>query len=395
MPIPEPISDASGMTGYAAEILEHLRLDRIVGAVHHHLEALFHELLRRVERFRHVGVERMRVAEHLELDEVVPVEQLARKAQRAQRILRAVAARGVRQDRVARGRQEFEQARLVRVLADVGAPDRDGHDLGAGRFDCRARLGEVLVLAGADEQARAVRLSGDDELVFGHVSRRPLRPRSRVGRRQHHCRAVRAAWHDLAVALHGDLLPASPACARSAATSSECSSARVLPFTVIWITVKLWHEIYPVRRDGISALRRMRGCFGWRARSGVSQPPPGECPQPRFTGKAPDDYYGRPNPLVATPEHIAAGRRLYEKDASPPCQLCHGVKGDGKGSLATQFDPRPRILPARRPSTEFRTVSCSGSSAYGSPETSMPGFKRLSDEQIWQIILYLRNLARP
>ena len=126
-----------------------------------------------------------------------------------------------------------------------------------------------------------------------------------------------------------------------------------------------------------------------------SQPPPGECPQPRFTGKAPDDYYGRPNPLVATPERIAAGRRLYEKDASPPCELCHGVKGDGKGPLATQFDPRPRNFACAQTINGIPDGQLFWIVRYGSPETSMPGFKRLSDEQIWQIILYVRNLAKP
>ena len=46
----------------------------------------------------HVRVERLRIAEHLELDQRMPVEQLAREAQRAHRVLRVVAAGGVGQD---------------------------------------------------------------------------------------------------------------------------------------------------------------------------------------------------------------------------------------------------------------------------------------------------------
>ena len=62
--------------------------------------------------------------------------------------------------------ERVEQARLVRVLADVGAPDRDGDDLRARGVDRGARLREVAVLAGADEKARGVGLAGDDEGVF-------------------------------------------------------------------------------------------------------------------------------------------------------------------------------------------------------------------------------------
>ena len=124
-------------------------------------------------------------------------------------------------------------------------------------------------------------------------------------------------------------------------------------------------------------------------------PPAGECPQPRFTGKAPDDFYNRSNPLAASPEQIVAGRRLYEKEASPTCQICHGVKGDGKGPLATQFDPRPRNFACAQTVNGIPDGQLFWIVRYGSPGTSMPGFKPLSDEQIWLIILYLRNLAKP
>src|SRR5436190_10810003 len=95
----------------------------------------------------------------------MPVEQLARQAQRAHRVLGVVAAGGVRQIREIRRRQGVEQARLVLVLADVGAADRHRDDLRARGLDGGARLGEVLVLAGADQQPRGVRLAGDDERV--------------------------------------------------------------------------------------------------------------------------------------------------------------------------------------------------------------------------------------
>ena len=59
----------------------------------------------------------------------------------------------------------LEQARLVGVLADIRAADRDRHDLRAARVDGRPRLGEILVLAGAEQQARRVRLARDDQRI--------------------------------------------------------------------------------------------------------------------------------------------------------------------------------------------------------------------------------------
>src|SRR5205823_182959 len=84
---------------------------------------------------------------------------------RAHRVLRRIAAGGIGQIGELRRRQRVEQARLAAVLADVGAADRDGDDLRAGSLDRGARLGEVLVFPGADEQARAVGLASDDQCV--------------------------------------------------------------------------------------------------------------------------------------------------------------------------------------------------------------------------------------
>jgi len=137
------------------------------------------------------------------------------------------------------------------------------------------------------------------------------------------------------------------------------------------------------------------GSFAWGAPVLAQLPPPGECPQPRFTGKAPDDFYTRANPLEATPERVAAGRRLYEKEAKPACEMCHGIKGDGKGPLAIQFDPRPRNFACAQTVNGIPDGQLFWIVQNGSPGTGMPGFKRLSDEQIWTIVLYLRRLARP
>jgi len=98
-------------------------------------------------------------------DDAVRTLRLAREPQRAHRVVRRVAAGGVRQQGDLRWREEFEQARLLRVLADIGAADRDRDDLGAARLHRRPRLREILVFAGADQQPRAVRLAADHQRV--------------------------------------------------------------------------------------------------------------------------------------------------------------------------------------------------------------------------------------
>jgi hypothetical protein len=79
---------------------------------------------------------------------------------------RAVAARGVRQVGEFRGRQVFEQRRLARVLADIGAADRHRHDLGARGVDRRARLREILYLPVPTRRREWKFLPASAEILF-------------------------------------------------------------------------------------------------------------------------------------------------------------------------------------------------------------------------------------
>jgi mono/diheme cytochrome c family protein len=120
-----------------------------------------------------------------------------------------------------------------------------------------------------------------------------------------------------------------------------------------------------------------------------------ECPQPRFTGKAPAAYYGRTNPLEANAENLGAGRRLYlgrPREAS--CAACHGEAGGGNGPLASMFTPRPRNFACRQTVNGIPDGQLFWIIRYGSPGTSMPDHPALSDAQIWQVVLHLRRLAR-
>ena len=127
----------------------------------------------------------------------------------------------------------------------------------------------------------------------------------------------------------------------------------------------------------------------------IAQSTPGECPQPRFTGKAPADYYERKNPLTASSDHLGAGQnRFLGAVGSENCALCHGKKGDGKGVLANQYDPPPRNFACARTVVGVPDGQLFWIIRFGSPDTAMPPHAKLSDEQIWQLVLHLRQLAK-
>jgi mono/diheme cytochrome c family protein len=127
--------------------------------------------------------------------------------------------------------------------------------------------------------------------------------------------------------------------------------------------------------------------------AGHQNPPADECPQPRYTGKAPQELYDRANPLEVNRSNTRAGKELYEDMSDPSCVVCHGKKGDGQGQLASQFDPRPRNFACAATIDRIPDGQLHWIIKHGSPGTAMPVFDYLSDEDIWQLVLYLRSLS--
>lgn len=124
-------------------------------------------------------------------------------------------------------------------------------------------------------------------------------------------------------------------------------------------------------------------------------PSPAECPQPRFTGRAPDAYYTLVNPLPKDAD-LAAANRLFQGDGrTVACASCHGTKGDGRGEMASMFDPRPSNFACAQTVNGIPDGQLFWIIRFGSPGTSMPPHPKLADRDIWGLVLYLRHLARP
>lgn len=121
----------------------------------------------------------------------------------------------------------------------------------------------------------------------------------------------------------------------------------------------------------------------------------GICPQNRKTRSAPSRYLKKKNPLPDSPENIAEGERLYYKDAKPtPCRLCHGLKGNGNGSLASALTPPPRNFTCAELMDQISDGQLFWIIKNGSKGTGMPIHKEtLSDKKIWQLIRFIRQFA--
>ena len=139
---------------------------------------------------------------------------------------------------------------------------------------------------------------------------------------------------------------------------------------------------------GMTLLLLLMGC----CQMALAEP---QCPQPRFTGSAPSDYLQMDNPVPRNRAVLREGKRLYlGKEGGQGCAICHGSKGDGRGPLADGFDPPPRNFTCARTINGIADGQLFWIIRFGSPDTSMPAHPQLRDTQVWQLIHYLRDLAR-
>lgn len=118
------------------------------------------------------------------------------------------------------------------------------------------------------------------------------------------------------------------------------------------------------------------------------------CPETRATKQAPEGYYPRKNPLAPAAFNKRVAEDVFFGDGlGIACASCHGAKGDGQGDMASMFDPPPRNFRCKATMEGVPDGQVFWVVRFGSPGTSMPPHKHLSDERIWQVILYLRQLA--
>ena len=96
------------------------------------------------------------------------------------------------------------------------------------------------------------------------------------------------------------------------------------------------------------------------------------------------------NPVAATPESIAAGKQLYTRY----CAVCHGTSGRG-GSGSDISAPAPDLTDAewKHGSSDGEIFSVIKNGV--PPDLAMePWGDRIKDPDIWNVVNYIRSLAK-
>jgi mono/diheme cytochrome c family protein len=106
---------------------------------------------------------------------------------------------------------------------------------------------------------------------------------------------------------------------------------------------------------------------------------------PWVTPKAAQDVK---NPFAGDKSALADGKTLYVNNCAP----CHGAKGRGDGPAAAALNPKPAdhssgVVQSESDGSLFWKLS--------EGRNPMPSYKKiLTDKQRWELVNYIRTLAR-
>lgn len=110
--------------------------------------------------------------------------------------------------------------------------------------------------------------------------------------------------------------------------------------------------------------------------------------QSNTSWQAPEDAKKVENPEKSTPEGLAAAAELYQQN----CMQCHGATGAGNGPSAGLLLRKPSNFTNAKVMNQATDGELFWKMTTG--RSPMPSWSQLSDTQRWQLVNYIRSLAK-
>jgi mono/diheme cytochrome c family protein len=112
------------------------------------------------------------------------------------------------------------------------------------------------------------------------------------------------------------------------------------------------------------------------------------------TWELPEDADKTKNPTTATPESVAKGKELYMERTKGNCVFCHGDTGTGNEANLAKLRRKPADLTNKERMTAMTDGEVFWKVSKGIQGIMPAGEKRMSEEERWHVVNYVRTLAK-
>ena len=126
-------------------------------------------------------------------------------------------------------------------------------------------------------------------------------------------------------------------------------------------------------------------------------PAPGAGAQQDFsknTWELPEDADKTKNPTATSPESIAKGKELYLERTKGNCVFCHGETGAGNEANLARLRRKPADLTNKERMTAMTDGEVFWKVSKGIEGIMPAGERRMSEEERWHVVNYVRTLAK-
>lgn len=119
--------------------------------------------------------------------------------------------------------------------------------------------------------------------------------------------------------------------------------------------------------------------------------------QPDFsknTWELPDDADKTKNPVPSTPESIAKGKELYLDRMKGNCIFCHGETGSGNEANLARLRRKPADISNKAGMAAMTDGELFWKISKGITGIMPAGERRMSEEERWNVVNYIRTLVK-
>ena len=130
----------------------------------------------------------------------------------------------------------------------------------------------------------------------------------------------------------------------------------------------------------------------------LSKPSGGGAPKQqdfsKNTWELPEDASKTKNPVPSSAESIAKGKELYLEKTKGNCIFCHGEAGSGNEANAARLRRKPADLTEKERMSSMTDGEVFWKISKGINGIMPAGEKRMSEEERWQVVNYVRTLVK-